>query len=87
MKISILHLGNIFTQKCISVIGNNYDENIKKLIDKIKIIKKVIEPFVLLSLTDDLKLQKKNSYIYKIAKFSSQNDKKNFKKKNKKEKN
>ena len=37
--------------------------------------KKVIEPFVLLSLTDDLKLQLKNSYIYKIAKFSSQNDK------------
>ena len=61
----------------------NYDENIKKLIDKINNGKKVIEPFVLLSLTDDLKLQLKNSYIYKIAKFSSQNDKNNFVKKRK----
>ena len=35
MKISILHLGNIFTQKMHICDWDNYDENIKKLIDKI----------------------------------------------------
>ena len=65
---------------------DNYDENIKKLIDKINDGKKVIEPFVLLSLTDDLKLQLKNAHIYKIAKFSSQNYRNNFVKKRKEKK-
>ena len=60
----------------------NYDENILKLINEINNGNRVIEPFVLLSLTDSLKLQLKNANIYKNVKFSKQNSYSNLVKKN-----
>ena len=37
----------------------NYDKNLNQIINKIKNNKNIIEPFLILSLVDDLKIQKK----------------------------
>lgn len=47
----------------------DFDKNLGKIKEGVKKNKKIIEPFPMLSLIDDPKIQKKNSLIYKIYKF------------------
>ena len=64
----------------------NYNENITNLTNEINNGKKVIEPFVLLSLKDDLKLQLKNAKIYRTSKSLDQKINNFFVKKQKEKK-
>ena len=64
----------------------NYNENITNLTNEINNGKKVIEPFVLLFLKDDLKLQLKNAKIYRTSKSLDQKINNFFVKKQKEKK-
>ena len=53
---------------------NNYYNDLKKLEIEIKNNKKVIEPFPLLSLIDDMDIQKKNAILYSNTAFQNFKD-------------
>ncbi len=55
----------------------DFDKNLRKIKDGINNNKKIIEPFPMLSLIDDPKIQKKNSFIYKSFKFEKEKITKN----------
>ena len=59
----------------------NYDKNLNQIINKIKSNKNIIEPFLILSLVDDLKIQKKVAEDY-VKKFISNKSLKKLKSKN-----
>ena len=62
-------LGNFLHTKMHLCIWNNLPTTLSKIIEKINSGKKIIEPFPLLALIDDPKIQKKASEIYAKEKY------------------